>query len=131
MASSNNKEKRVLLVEDARAAQLVATKMLQTYSFTVDVAENGSQGLELAMENLYDLIFMDVGLPEGQNFGFLATQKIRCAECINTHTIIIALTAHSSEDMINQSTQFGANCFLTKPLSMEKIESILLEFQLT
>ena len=122
---------KILLVEDARAAQLVATKMLQSYFFFVDTADNGTRALELAMKNKYDLIFMDIGLPEAKNFGLIATQEIRNnAQGPNANAIIVALTAFSDERIVNQSSKSGVNYFITKPLSMEGVKSVLERFKL-
>lgn len=121
---------KVLLVEDTKIAQMVAVKLLQSFSFQVDLAESGTQALELVGKNHYDLIFMDIGLPEGNNFGLVATQTIRTSENSSSKAIIIALTAHDDEKLANQCIEYGMNYFLTKPLSADKVKDIINRFNL-
>lgn len=118
----------VLLVEDTKIAQMVAVKLLQSFPFQVDLAESGTQALELVAKNHYHLIFMDIGLPEGNDFGLVATQMIRKSENSNSKAIIIALTAHNDEKLANQCIEFGMNYFLTKPLSADKVKDIINRF---
>lgn len=122
---------KVLLVEDTKIAQMVAVKLLQSFPFQVDLAESGTQALELVSKNHYDLIFMDIGLPESNDFGLIATQTIRTSENSSSKAIIIALTAHNDEKLANQCIGCGMNYFLTKPLSADKVKDIINRFNLT
>ena len=88
---------QVLVVEDNPIAQRVAKSLLTQSSCQVDVASNGQEALNLWKQNEYDLIFMDIGLPDMD--GYQVTHHIRVQEVTkNRHIPIIALTAHVGEE---------------------------------
>lgn len=113
---------RILLVEDDLIAQKLAVYMLQGFGFHIDIAATGSRALELAMANDYQLIFMDMGLPDID--GLTVTETIR-AQAGNKNTPIIALTAHSRDCLYDQCMASGITEFLNKPLTQDAAVSIL------
>ena len=91
------KKHRILVVEDSEIAQSVAKSMLSQFGCAVDIAANGKDALGFWKDNTYDLIFMDVGLPDLD--GYEVTYNIRVQELANkVHTPIIALTAHAGDE---------------------------------
>jgi CheY-like chemotaxis protein len=117
---------RILLVEDnSMAAQIVINKLSALHCI-VDWAENGKRAVQLAEENQYDLIFMDIGLPDID--GYEVTKRIRLSELNKPHVPIIALSAHAGDDSKKQCTDIGMNAVLTKPLTEEKAEDVLNAF---
>lgn len=108
---------KILLVEDLPIAQISATLVLKKLNCDVDVAENGMRALELVNSKLYELIFMDIGLPDID--GVMVAKKIRETACLNASTPIIALTAHQEGTYKTQCYEAGMNDFLTKPLTEE------------
>jgi signal transduction histidine kinase/CheY-like chemotaxis protein len=100
----------VLLVEDNSVNQLLASTILSKEGVVVDQASNGRTAIDKAKGKSYDLIFMDVQMPEVN--GIEATVALRGSGCI---TPIIALTASSSEPQKLACKQAGMNDFLTKP----------------
>lgn len=117
----------ILVVEDNSIAQKIAQSLLKQMDCHVDLAENGHKGLELWKNNQYDLIFMDIGLPDID--GYEVTHHIRIQELTNkNHIPIIALTAHTGEDNKQRCIEAGMNAVLTKPLTIKKCNDILGSF---
>jgi PAS domain S-box-containing protein len=107
---------RVLLVEDNRVNVVVAKKFLKKWELEVDVAENGRVALEKAMQNHYDLILMDLQMPEMD--GFEATGKIRQLPDPQKSAVpIIALTASALIQVRDQVYNAQMNDFVSKPFN--------------
>lgn len=119
---------KILLVEDDTLAQVVASNLLKEHFFgQLDTASLGKEAEKLAYQVKYNLILMDVGLPDTN--GYEVTKRIRrSGSSKNRKTTIVALTAHDSEEEKEKSVDAGMNDFLTKPLNDEKIEQILQKF---
>lgn len=112
-----NLKYKVLMVEDLKVAQKVAKLILgNDLGCAVDIAETGAQALELANKNNYDLIFMDLGLPDID--GLTVTETIRKSDT-QPKVPIIALTAHGSEDYKSRCMEVGMNDFIVKPIKVE------------
>ena len=107
---------RVLVVEDqAKMAQFLK-RGLNEVGYAVDLAETGSTAECYAAENEYDLIILDVMLPEVD--GFTLAQEIRA---IDDHVPIIFLTAKSMKQDKIQGLSIGADDYITKPFSIEEL----------
>tara|TARA_Y100000588_G_scaffold140181_1_gene154176 strand:- start:775 stop:2238 length:1464 start_codon:yes stop_codon:yes gene_type:complete len=118
---------RVLVVEDNFIAQKVAQSLVQSLQCQVDVASNGKEALERWQQNEYDLIFMDIGLPDMD--GYQVTHHIRVQEVAkNRHTPIIALTAHVGDENKQRCIEAGMNAVLSKPLTQKSAEDTLNAF---
>jgi len=106
----------VLVVEDNTIAQTIAKSILAKVNCDTDIAETGRKAVDLWKTGNYDLIFMDIGLPDLD--GYEVTHQIRIQELTRkTHTPIVALTAHASDKNKQQCIEAGMNAVLTKPLS--------------
>jgi two-component system, OmpR family, aerobic respiration control sensor histidine kinase ArcB len=92
----------------------------------VDAASNGIEALKLLTENSYDIIFMDIGLPDTD--GLSLTETIRKADGKNKTVPIIILTAHADNEYRNRSIWAGADDFIVKPLTPENCEKALRAF---
>lgn len=114
---------RVLLVEDNTVNQKVALKMLKDFGLHCDLAEDGLQAVHLARQNQYDLILMDLQMPNMD--GYQATKVLREEEGLNKITPIIALTANALYDVKNQCLQAGMNDFLAKPYKKALLQQLL------
>ncbi len=91
------------------------------------MASNGDEALQLWKQNNYDLIFMDIGLPDMD--GYQVTRHIRVQEMSeNRNTPIIALTAHVGEENKQRCIEAGMNAVLSKPLSQKGCIEILGSF---
>ncbi|MDH3998451.1 MAG: response regulator [Desulfuromonadales bacterium] len=113
---------RILLVEDNEINQLVAKKMLERLGLTVDLAENGQLAVEAVAKTAYNLIFMDIQMP--QMDGYEATRNIRALEC-GKELPIIAMTAHAMKTDAEKSFNAGMNGHLTKPIDPEELLATL------
>ncbi len=111
---------RVLMVEDNPLNQMVTEKLLSSWEMDVDIANNGREGVEKYQSGFYDLILMDVQMPEMD--GYLATQKIRELEKVNGHHIpIIALTANAVMGIDQKCIAAGMDDYLAKPIDIKHL----------
>jgi signal transduction histidine kinase/DNA-binding response OmpR family regulator len=108
----------ILLAEDNATNQKVATLILQRQGHRVTIANDGRQAVALWRQAPYDLILMDVQMPEMD--GFEATAQIRALEG-EMHTPIIALTAHAMKGDRERCMQAQMDGYLTKPLQTNKL----------
>lgn len=106
---------KILLVEDNLINQRVVLHFLKDLGCKTDIADNGILALKLFKKNTYDLILMDIGLPDMD--GFVVTQKIRELEKSDHHTPVIALTAYASENDREKCLRAGIDNVLTKPIT--------------
>ncbi|SDF32208.1 PAS domain S-box-containing protein [Methanolobus vulcani] len=110
---------RILLVEDNVVNQHVAQSMLQKLGITADVANNGLEAIE-ALETIpYDLVFMDIQMPEMD--GMEASKHIRNKQSsvINHDVPIIAMTAHAMKGDEEKCIEAGMNDYMSKPISLK------------
>lgn len=101
----------VLLVEDNEINQLMAGELLKMGGFKVDIASNGREAVEMVARNSYDIVLMDIQMPEMD--GLTATRIIR--QSANTIPIL-ALTAHALAIDREKSLEAGMNDHITKPI---------------
>lgn len=111
------KNKLILLVEDNRVNQNLAVRILSNFGFRTEVAENGKIAVERVKENNYDLILMDMQMPEMT--GYEAAKVIR--QDLKLHTPIIAMTAHALSSEREKCLQLGMNDYLSKPYKKEDL----------
>jgi PAS domain S-box-containing protein len=116
-----NKHKlKVLLAEDNSVGQILASRLLQKFGHTVDVADNGLVVLEKWKNGQYDLILMDVDMPELNGYG--ATARIREFERQHGgHIFIIGLTAHVMQGSREECLAAGMDGYLSKPIDTEAL----------
>ncbi len=105
----------ILVAEDNKINQQIATRLLSRKGHKVTVADDGNAVVRLAKEGQFDLILMDVNMPEKS--GFAATQEIRALGGKLRKTPIIALTASVLEDHIAKCYEAGMNAHVAKPFS--------------
>jgi CheY-like chemotaxis protein len=109
---------RILLVEDNRVNQAVATRLLEKRGHKVVVAGNGRAALEALEKETPDLVLMDVQMPEMD--GLQATAAIREGELkTGKHIPIIAMTAHAMAGDKERCLKAGMDGYVSKPLRAE------------
>ena len=104
----------ILVVEDNKINQVITKKMLAKKEITCDIASNGTEAVEMARENGYDGILMDIHMPGIS--GVETTEQIRL---FDSETPIIALTAISLDDRLETFFAAGCNEVVTKPFKPE------------
>jgi two-component system sensor histidine kinase/response regulator len=114
---------RILLAEDNVVNQRVAMTMLAKMGHGITLATNGLEALEQWRRSDFDLILMDVQMPEMT--GLEATRQIRREEPIGTHVPIIAMTASAMSEDRDHCLAAGMDDFISKPVSSKVIEEII------
>ncbi len=118
------KSLHVLLVEDNLVNRKVATRILEKYGHTVQAVENGVAAVEAVRSAVYDVIFMDIQMPEMD--GLEATAIIREYQSkTGEHTPIIAMTAHARHEDRQKCLQAGMDDYITKPIDQKRLREIL------
>ena len=121
------KQLKILLAEDNLINQKITVTFLKRLGHLVDIADNGRIAVEMFKADNYDLILMDIQMPEVS--GFEATSAIREIEKKSSgHTPIIALTAHALVGDKEKCLDSGMDDYLTKPLSYEGLEKSLSKY---
>ncbi|MBI3210861.1 MAG: response regulator [Candidatus Solibacter usitatus] len=111
---------RVLVAEDNAVNQKVLTRLLQKQGHEVEVASNGAQAVRLTTHKRFDIVLMDVQMPEMD--GLEATRIIRTREeGGNDHLPILMLTANAMTGDRERCLESGADGYLSKPVSLEKL----------
>jgi CheY-like chemotaxis protein len=111
---------RILLAEDNQVNQLVARRMLEKRGHTVTVVENGLAAVNALEDGEFDLVFMDVQMPEMD--GLEATMEIRRRERGGRRVPIIAMTAHAMKGDREHCIAAGMDGYVAKPIQAEEVE---------
>lgn len=116
---------KILLVEDNPINQKVIKIMLNNHGCDIQIASNGKQALNLST-NDFDLIFMDLGLPDAS--GLDITKSILADKNFNQKTPIVALTGHVSEQDRQDCYKAGMSDFITKPINEADLVQVLVKY---
>ncbi|HEY5112882.1 MAG TPA: response regulator [Coriobacteriia bacterium] len=122
-AARKDRKERVLVVEDNRVNQMVASHMLKKLGYESDVVDNGVEALRAMQSTPYALILLDLHMPEMD--GFAATAAIRGMGGRFRDTPIVALTADALVGDREKCMEAGMNDYLSKPISIEALERVL------
>ena len=127
LASLNN-ETKILIVEDYEGNIVVLSHIIEDLSFDYNVARNGIEAVSMWEDNHYDLILMDVQMPEMD--GFAATSKIREQESEKeiARTPIIGMTAHALVGDKDKCIAAGMDSYLPKPLVEADLKREMLKY---
>jgi CheY-like chemotaxis protein len=120
VADTKPQQLRILMAEDNLVNQKVALSMLKRLGYRADVANNGLEVLRALQEKPYDVVLMDVQMPELD--GLEATRRIRDS---GMDTRIIAMTAHALEGDREECLQAGMNEYISKPIKIEELRKAL------
>ncbi|HHJ51550.1 MAG TPA: response regulator [Caldithrix abyssi] len=114
---------RILLAEDNLINQKLALKILEKKNYNVDVVNNGKEAIEALHQKKYDLVLMDVQMPEID--GLEATQIIRKDENIPRQLPIIAMTANAMKGDREKCIAAGMNDYVSKPFKLNEFYSVI------
>jgi signal transduction histidine kinase/CheY-like chemotaxis protein len=117
------KDLQILVVEDNKMNQIIIKKMLESLGYTCDVAEEGYEGYEKARSKKYDIIIMDLFMPEMD--GFESARKMLEYDASN---LIVAFTADSMPDTRKKAELSGIKEFITKPVKSEDLKRIFTKY---
>ena len=114
---------KALVVEDNLINQRLIQIILKEYDIAVSTASNGNEAVQKCAKDKYDIVFMDIDMPEKN--GIVATNEIKEKINLNGRTPIVALTAMAMEGDKEMLLRKGLDDYLAKPFTREKLEMIL------
>jgi len=117
--------KKLLLVEDNKINLQMTGEILKGMGFETYTAHSGHEALELAKDTLFDVILMDIRMPEMD--GYETTKRLRCLEN-GRYTAVIALTADAVDGVEEKAKAAGMNGYLTKPIYPGKLAQMIKRF---
>ncbi|MBF0103560.1 MAG: response regulator, partial [Desulfobacterales bacterium] len=119
------KQIRILLVEDNLVNQKLALKILSKFGYQVDVADNGKIAVNALEKVPYDLVLMDVQMPEMD--GLEATRIIRSSESkvLNHFVPIVAVTAHAMKGDKEKCLEAGMYDYIPKPIKPDVLHEVI------
>lgn len=117
------KEISILVAEDNLINQKVAKTIFKNLGYEISIAKNGVEAVEMAFGKNFDIVFMDMMMPEKD--GVQATKDLRKKGYNNP---IIAMTANATKEGKNQAISFGMDGYITKPTKMEAIKKVLIKY---
>jgi len=118
----DNNPKKILLVEDEERIRKVINIIIRGDDIIIDEAEDGTQALQKITNNKYDLVILDLMIPEIDGFGVL--EHIRNNEATEDLPVII-VSARSEDRDILQGLKGGANYYIPKPFEPQELISSL------
>jgi CheY-like chemotaxis protein len=117
---------RILLAEDNMINQKLAERVLEIFGYKIDIADNGKIAFEMMQQNLYDMILMDVMMPEMD--GLEATRTIRSTIDGKHQPVIIAVTANALKGDRELCIEAGMNDYISKPINTEELKALLIKY---
>ena len=128
-AAGNGRKAAVLLAEDNLVNQKVALRLFQRLGYRPDVVANGVEVLEALRRQPYDLVFMDVQMPEMD--GLTATRRVREEFPPERQPRIVAMTANAMQGDAELCLGAGMDAYLSKPVKMDEVKAVLDGYELT
>ncbi|MBK7320084.1 MAG: response regulator [Anaerolineales bacterium] len=116
---------RILLAEDNAVNQKLALRMLDRMGYRADVAANGLEVLEALGRQFYDLIFMDVQMPEMD--GLEATRAIRVMPSLARQPRVVAMTANAMQGDREMCLEAGMDDYVSKPIQVKELQRAIEE----
>ncbi len=121
LASSNLAQLKILLAEDNPVNQKVATRLLGKLGYTATVVNNGLEALEAVRQAQYDVVFLDVQMPEMDGLQAAGLIKAEFAE----PPYLIAMTANAMQGDREECLKAGMDDYVSKPIRLEDLQSAL------
>ncbi len=124
---SGQRPLQILLAEDSLTNQKLALGVLQKWGHILTIANTGAEAVKLSEKNTFDLILMDVQMPELD--GIQATVAIREREQkTGTHTPIVAMTAHAMKGDREKCLAAGMDGYVAKPIRFRELQTAIAQF---
>ncbi len=125
LAEAHKSKVRILVAEDNQTNRKVALKLLEKLGYRADAVANGREAVEALETTAYDVVFMDVQMPEMD--GFTATRAIRdeASGVLNHDTVVVAMTAHAMKGDREDCLEAGMNDYVPKPLRSEALAEVI------
>jgi PAS domain S-box-containing protein len=119
---------RILVVEDNKINQFVVKQIISKWNANIEIVSNGREAIDMLMENDFDIVLMDLQMPELT--GFDATKMIRSenSKVKNSAIPIIALTADAFIETKREVLQAGMDDFVTKPINQEDLFAKIVKY---
>ncbi|NRB53554.1 MAG: response regulator [Saprospiraceae bacterium] len=117
---------RILLAEDHPINQKLMQIMLQRFGYAVDLAQDGSEAVNLLQQHMYDLVFMDIQMPVMD--GLEATRRIRKGLGPKRQPVIIAMTANALQEDRKKCIDAGMDDFMVKPIKLDMVEKMIVKW---
>ncbi len=120
-----NYKAHILLVEDNLVNQKLTNKLVEKMGYRIDIVNNGKEALKALEKGSYDLVLMDIQMPEMG--GFETTQLIRKSDSRvkNPNIPIIAMTANAMYGDMEKCLEAGMNGYVSKPIDQEKLKEVI------
>jgi len=123
MTDTTSKRPEILIVDDILANRLILNDIATAIGCKCTAARNGEEAISVAQERHFDMILMDVEMPVMN--GLEATTAIRTNIGPNTQTPIIALTAHTKDEITDELATSGFSDIMEKPFVFSKIKTMV------
>ena len=120
---SKRKPLSILVAEDNKVNQLLIKKVLKNLGYQAQTAENGQEALEACKNSVFDLVLMDIQMPEMD--GITAAKKILEDSSMERFPNIVALTANIAEGIKERCLSAGMTDYMTKPLNVKMLVDVL------
>jgi len=125
---SNKQNVNILLAEDNLINQKVALKMLEKLGYKADAVANGIEAVKKLAETQYDLVLMDVQMPEMNGLEATVHIRARDSKVLNHDIAIIALTAHAMKGDREKCIKAGMNDYLPKPVKPAELGEMISKY---
>ncbi len=116
--------RKILIVDDEPQQRDIASQILKKQDFEVYIARDGSEALEILKHEVPDVVLLDIMMPNVD--GYQTLEHIKNESSLE-HTKVVFLTAKNKASDIEKGLKLGADKYLTKPFSVKKIVSEILE----
>jgi len=117
--------KKVLIIDDTKNIRILLSKCLELEGYAISMASDGREGLELIKKQSFDLILLDIKLPE-----ISGTEVLRRMQKMGIKTPVIIITAYPTIKNAVDCTRLGAVAYLQKPFTADRLRNLLKELDL-